>query len=151
MIFEMNACCSRFNHRFHQLISVQRAAKASFRISNNRREPIRARFLAFCGFNLVRAKQRAIDALYQIRCGVARIETLVGINVARRISIRGHLPSASINRFQPRLHHFNRLIPRDGAKRGNVRVCVHQIPEPLCSQPRQRVLDLDRAAQPQHI
>src|SRR5260370_31317411 len=42
-------------------------------------------------------------------------------------------------------------ISGDGAECGNVRIRVHQIPQPLCPKPRERVLNLDRAAQPQHV
>ena len=142
---------ARFNHRFHQLVSIQRAAKARFRVRDDRRKPIRPGLLAFRELDLVRAQQCTIDTLHEVRRGITRIEALVGIHVACGIAIGGHLPATAINRFQPGLHHFNGLIAGDGAERRNVGIRVHQIPQPLRAKPRQRVLNLDRAAQPQHI
>src|SRR5437879_2631172 len=53
--------------------------------------------------------------------------------------------------FPPRMAHFMGLIAGNRAERRNVGIRVHQIPQPLRAKPRQRVLNLDRAAQPQHI
>jgi len=43
---KVNACRARFNHRFHQFVGVQRAAKAGFRVGDDRCEPIRGGLLA---------------------------------------------------------------------------------------------------------
>ncbi len=105
----------------------------------------------FGGFDLVRAQKGAIDALDEIWCAIAGIEALVGIDVAGCVSVGGHLPAAAVNGLQPALHHFDGLVAGDGAERGNVRIGVHQIPEPLGAKARERVLDLDGAAQAEHI
>ena len=65
LVFKMNPSNTRFDISTGNLKSVQRAAKASFRIRNNRRQPIGGRLIAiiFHGFNLVRAKQGAVNPL----------------------------------------------------------------------------------------
>ncbi|CSA74520.1 Uncharacterised protein [Vibrio cholerae] len=45
LVFKVNASSARFNHGFHQLISVEYAAKTGFRIRHNRQEVINTAFI----------------------------------------------------------------------------------------------------------
>ena len=151
LVFEVDRRGASFDHRFHQFVRVERSAEAGFRIRHNGSKPVGPGLFAFGGFNLVGAQESTIDTLHQVRRGIAGIKRLVGINISRRVVVRCHLPAAAVDRLQSSLHHFNRLISGDRTQRGNVRLGLHQVPQTLRAQAGQRVLNLNRAAQPQHL
>ena len=72
--------CSRLDHCFHQFEGVQVPAKSSFGVGNHRGKPLNS-VLAFGVMDLVRADQRLIHAMNEIRNTVGRIQTLIGIHL----------------------------------------------------------------------
>ncbi len=148
----MNASRTRFDHPLHQFKSVQGAAESRFGIGNQRSKPGLPRCdFALCVMYLVCALQRIVDAPAKIRNAVRRVQTLVGIHSAGIIRIRRDLPSANVDRFQPSLHLLHRLVTGHGAERVNVRVSLQQFPQTLRAHASERVLNVDRATQAQHI
>ena len=54
LVFEVNACSARFDHAFHQLVSVEYAAETGFSVSHDRCEVVDITLVArvFTGFPL---------------------------------------------------------------------------------------------------
>jgi hypothetical protein len=107
--------------------------------------------LPFDVIDLVGALQGLIDPLHHLRHRVRGIETLVRIHVAGQVRVRGDLPAAEIDRLETRAHLLHGLIARERAQRVHVRLGVEELPEPLGAHLRQRVPDVDRTAQAQHV
>ena len=101
--------------------------------------------------DLVGPLQCTVDAAAKVGDTIRRIQALVGIHLSRIVGVRRHLPSTHIDRLQPRLHLLHRLIAGHCAQGVDIRLGLQQLPQPLRSQASQRVLNLNRAAQPQHI
>jgi len=58
------------------------------------------------------ARLRALfEATQQGGDGIGGIEALVGVHLERVIRVGGHLPAAYVDRFEPRLHLLNGLMP----------------------------------------
>ena len=107
--------------------------------------------LALGGVDLVGAQQRVVDAPHESRHAVGGIQALVGVGLAAEVGVGGDLPAAQVDRLEAGLDHLHRLAAGQRAERGHVVLGVEQRPEPLRAEPRERVLDLDRAAQAQHV
>ena len=66
LVFKVNAGRARFDHRLHQLKSVQRAAEAGFGVGDQRSEPVNS-VLAFRMMNLVGAREGVVQAAAEVR------------------------------------------------------------------------------------
>jgi hypothetical protein len=101
--------------------------------------------------DLIRAPQRVVDPPDDGRHRVGGVERLVGVRRLAEVRVAGHLPAAEINRLQAGLHLLHGLVAGERAERSDVRQLVHQRPEALGAAARKRVLDRERAAQPEHV
>ena len=146
LILEVHARGAGLDHRLHQLEGVQHAAEARFRIGDDRREEIDVA-LAFHVLDLVGANERVVDPAHDLRHRIDRIERLVGIHLAGDVRVGGDLPSGKVDGLESGLHLLQRLVARQRTQRGDERLVLHQLPELLGAAPRERVLDVDRAAQ----
>ncbi len=63
------------------------------------------------------------------------------------VGVGGDLPARQVDGAQARLDHLDGLAAGHRAERGDVMLGLEEGPEPLGPDPRQRVLDLHRAAQ----
>ncbi len=150
LILEMHARGARFDHALHQLVRVERPAEPGFRVREDWGEPVMIVF-AFAVLDLIRAKQRRVDAANDVRYAVDRVEALVGIHASRGVRIGGDLPAREINRLEPRAHLLNRLVSRERAERGDVRLFVEERPQALGAEARKRVFYMDRSAEARHV
>ena len=71
---------------------------------------------------------------------VGGVEALVGVHLAAGVGVGGNLPAAQIDGLESGLRHLHRLVAGQGAKGGNVRGAVHQIPQLFRSAARETVL-----------
>ena len=106
---------------------------------------------ALGGVDLVGPEQSVVEAAHQSRPAVGGIQALIGICVAAEIGVGGDLPAGQVDRLQARLDHLHGLAAGQRAERRHVLLGVEQHPEPLRAEPGERVLDLDRAAQAEHV
>ena len=143
----MDACGTGLDERLHQFERVERATEAGLGVGDDRREPVRA-VLALGGVDLVGTKERAVQALHERRSAVRRIEALVGIRVPGEVRIGGDLPAGEVDRVQARLDHLHGLRAGERAERSDVVLGVQQLPQSLCSETRQRVLDVEAPTDP---
>ena len=150
LILEVDRGRAGLDHHLHQLERVQRAAEARFRVGDDRREPVRAA-APFDVVDLIGALQGLIDPLHDLRDGVRRIETLVGIHVAGEVRVRRDLPAGEVDRLETGAHLLDGLIAGERAEGVHVRLGVEQVPQPLGAHLGERVLDVDRAAQTQNV
>ncbi len=150
LIFEVHAGRARFDHGLHQLEGVQRAAEAGFGVGDERDEPAHA-VLAFGVMDLVGANQRVVQTAHQVRHRVGGIEALVGIHLAGIVGVGGDLPAAHVNGLQPGGDHLHRLVAAHGAEGVDVLLAVQQLPQALSAEARQRVFDMQGAAQTHHV
>ena len=109
LIFQMNSRRAGFDHCLHQFENIERAAKAGFRIRDDRSEPVDVS-LSLGMMDLVGPLQRLVDPLHHRRNAVRRIKTLVGIHVSGEIRVGRNLPAAQIDRFQSRFHLLHGLV-----------------------------------------
>ena len=147
----MNARNASLNIGLHNLIRIQRAAKASFGIGKNRREPIFNAFAAFGMFNLIGTLQSAVDLARQFWAAIGGIKRLVGIHRTRHIRVRRHLPAGEIDRLQTSANHLHGLVAGKGTQSVGEGIVVELIPEPRGPHLGQRVALGDGAAQLLHI
>ena len=82
-----------------------------------------------------------------MRHRVDRIQRLVRIHLAGDVRVGGDLPAGQVDRLQAGLHLLHRLVAGHRAQRVDERLVVHQLPQLLGAAARERVLDVDRAAQ----
>ena len=151
LILEVHAGGTRLDHRAHQLESVQHAAEAGFRVGHDRREPVARGPAVVQVVHLVGPPERRVDAGHQLRRGVGRVQALVGVGLASRVHVTGHLPAADVDRLEARLHHLHGLRAGQRAQRAHAFAGGQQVPQGLRAPPGQRVLRDQRAPQPHHL
>jgi len=150
LVFELHPGRARLDHRLHELEGVERAAKAGFRVSHDRHQPVPVPF-PFAPLDLVGAKERVVQATHERRNRVARIEALVGVRLAGEVRVGGHLPAAQIDGLEPGAHHLHRLRAGHCAERPDERSGAQQVPQPLGAETREGVLDPHRTAKARHV
>src|SRR5207302_6859587 len=97
------------------------------------------------------AFQGVVDAAQQGGNGVGGVEALIGIHLVRVVRVGGHLPAAHVDGLEPRLDLLDRLVAGDRREDGDVIVLLQQPPQRGCTVARERVLDVDGAAQTIHV
>ena len=147
LVLEMHACGTRFDHRLHQLVGVERAAETGLRIGDDRRHPISAVAIALEVGDLVGAAQRVVDPRHHARNRVHRIKRLVRIHLARDVGIGRDLPAGEIDCLEPALDLLTRLIAGQRPKGRQKRLGREQLPQPCGAQFCQRVPDAKRTGQ----
>ena len=150
LIFEVHAGRARFDHGLHQLEGVQRAAKASLGVGDERNEPAHA-VLAFGVMDLVGANQSVVQTAYQVGHRVRGIEALVGIHLAGIVGVGGDLPAADVDGLQPGRDHLHRLVAAHGAEGVDVLLAGQQLPQAFSAEACQRVLNVQGAAQTHNV
>ena len=151
LVLEVNTGRAGRDHRFHQLVGVQRAAEARLGVGHDGREVVRLVEFALGGGlvprHLVGAEQRVVDALDDDGDGVGGVEALVGIHVAGQVGVGGDLPAGEVDRLEAGLDLLHGLAAGHGAEGVDVVFLVHQLPQALGAERGERVLDLDGAAE----
>ena len=147
LILEVDSRCAGFDHPLHQLERVEVAAEAGLGVGDDRDEPV-ARDVALGLLDLVGAHQRPVQAAHERRHAVRRVERLVGIRVTGEVRVARDLPAGDVDPLRAGLDHLHGLRAGERAERRQVVLGVEELPEALGAAPGQRVLDLDRAAQP---
>ncbi len=150
LVLEVHGRGAGLDHRLHQLERVQRAAEAGLGVGEHRDEPPRRR-VALGGVDLVGAEQRVVDAADERRRRVGGVEALVGVHLPGEVRVGGDLPAGDVDRLEAGLHHLHGLAARERAERADEPVAVEQLPQALGAEARERVLDVDGAAQPLHV
>jgi hypothetical protein len=140
LVLEVDAGRAGLDHRLHQLIGVERAAKARLGVGHDGRHPVDV-VLAVHVRDLVGALQGLVDAAHQHRHAVHRVEALVGIGFGRGVVVARHLPAAHVDRLEAGLHHLHCLVAGDGAQRAHERIRVQQLPQAVGAHARNGVLD----------
>ena len=146
LVLEVDGCSAGLDERLHQLERVERPAEAGFRVGDDRREPVRA-VVAFRDIDLVGPEKSAVQPADERRSAVRGVEALVGVRVPGEIGVRGDLPAREVDGLKPGFDHLHGLGSGQGAERCDVRLPLEELPEPLRSETRERVLDPDGAAQ----
>ncbi len=142
----MYAGGARFDHHFHELEGIQRAAESGFGIGDDRCHKVHT-ILSVHVMNLVGTHQRVVDAANHVGHAIHRIKALVRVHVPAVICVGRDLPAAEIDGFKSRLHLLHRLIAGERAQRRHVVFVMQQPPQPLSAQAGQCVLNLERAPQ----
>src|SRR5262249_13018811 len=91
------------------------------------------------------------DSPQQVRNAIYGIEALVRIHLACGIGVGRYLPTADVDRIQPGLHHLERLVARHRTEGMDIGFLMQQVPESLRADPRERVFNMNRPAQPNYI
>jgi hypothetical protein len=150
LILEVHAGDAGLDERLHELERVERPAEPGLGVGDDRRHP-RDAGVALGPRDLVGSLERVVDAPNEARHAVDRIQRLVRVGVARQVRVRRNLPARDVDRREPGLDHLDRLSARERTERRHVLLGREQPPQPLGAEPRQRVLDRDRAAQRDHV
>ena len=101
--------------------------------------------------DLVGAHERVVDPPHDRGNRIGRIQRLVGIHLAGDVGVGRDLPARQVNRLQAGLHLLHRLVAGQRAERVDERLLADQLPELFGAAPRERVLDVQRAAQPHDV
>ena len=142
----MHAGGAGLDHRAHQLVRVEVAAKAGLGVGDDWRKPVHVG-LAGAVLDLVGALEGVVDALDDLGHGVGGVERLVGVRLQRRVGVGGDLPAGQVDGLEAGLHLLHGLVAGERAERVHVVLAVQQLPQALGAEARERVLDLDAAAQ----
>src|SRR5439155_24863166 len=111
----------------------------SFRLGHDSCEPVHA-IITLDVMDLIGPGQGVVDSSGQTWDTAYRIKTLVRIHLPDAIRVRGHLPSADIDRFQAGLDLLHGLVARESAQSRDVRLGLEQVPQSLRAHSGQRVL-----------
>ena len=141
----MDAGRAGFDKGLDDFVHVERAAEAGFGVGENRQEVVDVT-LAFHRLNLIRTLERDVDPLYERRRRIRRVEALVRIGLRGQVRVGGDLPAGEVDRVQTGFGSLNRLSAGQCAQGGNVRLVRKRLPEPICSQASERVVDVHGAA-----
>ena len=139
--------CAGLDHGLDQLEGVQRPPEPGFRVGNDGREPehiVPALQMA----DLIGAHERVVDTLHHGRHAVRRVEALIRVGLPCIVGVRGHLPSAQVDRLQAGCHLLNRLEACHGTQGLDVRLGVQQVPQTVGPHPRKRVFEPYGSAKP---
>jgi hypothetical protein len=147
LVLEVDARGTRLDERLHELERVERPAEARLRVRDDRREPVRP-VAALRRLDLVGAQEGAVDALHEGRGAVRRIEALVRVGLAGEVRVGRDLPAGEVDRLQAGLHHLHGLRAGERAEGGDVLLLVHELPQTLGTEPRDRVLHVEPSADP---
>ncbi len=120
LILVVDARGARFDHRPHELISLERSTEAGFRVGEDRQLPVDVR--ALDGLDLPGAQERVVQAPHERRRTVCRIEALVRVRLTGQVRVGGNLPARDIDRLQTGLGHLDGLAACHGAERRDVLV-----------------------------
>ena len=92
-------------------------------------------------------EERVVQTAHEGGRAVGRVEALIGIRLAGEVRVGRDLPAGEVDRLQSGLRHLHRLAAGQGAESGDVLVAVQELPEAFGSEPSERVLDGDGAAE----
>src|SRR3984893_10635266 len=92
-----------------------------------------------------------VDAAAHMGNTVGRVKALIGIHLAGVVSIRRDLPSTDVNGLNTGLHLLHGLVAGHRAQRVDIGLGLQQLPQALGAHASQRVLDVDRSTETQHI
>jgi len=137
---------ARLDVRLHDLERVERPTEAGLGVGHDRGEPVRPLVTLGMG-DLVGAQPRVVDPAHHRRHRVRRVEALVGVGVPGEVGVRRDLPAGQVDRLQARLDHLHGLAARERAECRDPLALLEERAEPLCAEPRERVLHAHRAAQ----
>jgi len=90
--------------------------------------------------DLVRAQQRVVDPPHHLRHRIGRVQALVGVGLPGQVGVRRHLPARQVNGLEPGPHLLDGLVAGQRPERVHVVLVLQQPPQPLRTQPGQRVL-----------
>src|SRR5206468_3113610 len=126
---------------------MERTAEPGLRVGHDRGEPVRV-VLPGHVLLLVFPTEGVVDPPHYVRDAVGRIETQIGIHVARVVSVRRDLPSAQVDRAKSRPDLLDRLVAGEGTEGRDVPLSVKELPQPFRPELREGMPDPYRTAQP---
>ncbi len=151
----MHAGGAGADHRLHQLVRVQDAAEPGFGVGDDRCVVFNitriARVDVLGPLDFIGAVESVVDALDDLGHGVNRIQRLVGIHGGVFVVVGGNLPAGQVDGLDACLDLLHRLAAGQGAQTVDVRRVVDQVPQLLGATVGQGVLDLEGAAQTDHV
>ena len=104
-----------------------------------------SRVIAFKLGYLVGALEGLVDPADDLRDRTRWIERLIGIHLTGIVGVGGNLPAGDVDRLEPGLDLLKGLVAGQRAKRPDQRPLLQEAPQALRSEPREAMLDLDRA------
>ena len=146
LVFEVNAGGAGVDHCLHELECIQYTAEAGLGVGHDRRKKIDVAF-ALGVLDLISADEGAIDSSHHRWHRIHRIQRLVRIHFAGDVGVSGHLPAGEIDSLETSLDLLHRLIAGQRTQGVDKGLLVDEFPELFGAPSRQRVLDVNRAAE----
>src|SRR5439155_9542558 len=125
---------------------IEYAAETGLGIGHNRRKKVDVAF-ALGVLNLIGADERAIDSPHHGWHRIHRIQRLVRIHLSGDVGVSGHLPAGKIDSLETGLDLLHSLFAGQRTECVDKRLLVDELPELFGAASRQRVLDMNRAAE----
>ena len=110
LVLEVHTCCAGGDHRAHELVDVDGAAEACFRVGHDRSEPVVDLLVAFRGLDLVGTHQSVVDAADDLRHRVGRVDRLVGVGLTGGVRVGGDLPTGEVDGVEAGLDLLDCLV-----------------------------------------
>ncbi len=146
LVLEVHTGGAGLDHLAHQLVGVERSAEAGLGVRDDRRHPV-AIVAALGELDLVGTAKRVRDATDDGRHAVRRVQALIGVDLLAEVRVRRHLPAAQVDRLESGSNHLHGLAAGHRPECSDVRALVQEPPQALGALSRERVLDVDAAAQ----
>ncbi len=155
LVFEVHAGGTGADHGLHQLIGVQHAAEAGLGIGHDGGVVVDeagiARVHALGPLDFVGAGEAVVDALHDLRHRVHGVQRLVGVHRGVLVIVGSHLPAGQVDRLDAGLDLLHGLAAGQRAEAVHIRFVVDEVPELFSTAARQRVFDLEGAAEPHDV
>ena len=150
LVLEVHAGRPRLDHRLHELKRMERPSESSFRIRDDRDEPVDLVIACEMLF-FVLPPERVVDLPDDVRNAVGRIQAQIRIHLARAVAVRGDLPAAQVDRLKAGAHLLDRLVPGEGPEGADTAFRLQETPQTSGSPFGEGVPDADRSPEPDDV
>src|SRR5207247_3285705 len=128
LVIEAQAARARHDHRLHEIKRIERSSESSFRIRDDRDEPINLVVACEMLF-FVLPPERVVDLPDDVRNAVGRIQAQIRIHLARAVAVRGDLPAAQIDGLKAGPDLLDRLVPGEGPEGADTAFRLQETPQ----------------------
>ena len=150
LIFKVDTTGARINHGLHQLERIQDATKTSFSVGHDGHKIVHISGTTGA-LDLICPLESIVDPSHNRGHRIDWVKRLIRIHGVTQIGICSNLPARQINRLDTGFNLLDCLTPRQSTQGRDKILGVNPTPQFLSTESRQRILDLDRPLESDHI
>ena len=150
LIFKVDTTGARINHGLHQFECIQDATKTSFSVGHDGHKIVHISGTTGA-LDLICPLESIVDPSHNRGHRIDWVKRLIRIHGVTQIGICSNLPARQINRLDTGFNLLDCLTPRQSTQGRDKILGVNPTPQFLSTESRQRILDLDRPLESDHI